>query len=206
MTRPLDVDTQTAIRNRNAIVPRNFIVITCKDRSTGSPSLRCFWDDAETVTVNVLDETGVEVSHNFTGDGAVQSIDPIPMRIGLDVQTVQLVLSAVHAEVKNAILGDDPRDAKVEIYRGLLDPQSMLLVATPRIRFLGKINVAPETVAGPGGESTFELGVVSHSRELTRTNPARKSDEQQKLRGGDRFRRYITTAGDWPIVWGEAKS
>src|SRR5688500_616627 len=101
MVRVLDVDTQAAIRDRAAIRPRNFIVITAKDRVTGDPSLRCFWDEAETVAVNVIDENGDTVSRNFVGDGAILSVDPIPMRIGLEVRTIQIVLSALHAEVEN---------------------------------------------------------------------------------------------------------
>jgi hypothetical protein len=44
------------------------------------------------------------------------------------------------------------------------------------------------------------------TRELTRTNPAKRSDETQRLRSGDRFRRYSGTAYQWPIWWGEAKA
>jgi hypothetical protein len=206
MVRPLDVDTQTAIRNRSAIVPRNFIVITAKNRDSGEPSVRCFWDEAETVVTNVLDENGDNVSQTFVGDGAILDMDPVPMRIGLEVRTVQITLSALHSEVLALVRGDQPRGATVEIYRGLLDPASMLLVAVPRIRFLGKINEAPIATAAAGGESTVILRVVSHTRELTRTNPAKKSDAQQQLRSGDRFRRYTNVAGDWDIWWGEKAS
>lgn len=206
MVRVLDAGTQGAIRNRSAIVPRNFIVITAKDRDSGDAVVHGFWDDADTVAVNVLDEDGATVSRTFAGDGAVLSLDPIPMRIGLEVRTVQLVLSALHADVLDLVRGDDPRGAKVEIYRGLLDPASGALLAVPRIRFLGKVNAAPIATAAVGGESSVTLAIVSHTRELTRTNPAKKSDAQQQLRSGDRFRRYTNVAGDWDIWWGERKS
>ena len=48
MTRSLDVATQGAIRARGALVPRNFVVVTAKDRTTGDPQEHGFWDDAET--------------------------------------------------------------------------------------------------------------------------------------------------------------
>jgi hypothetical protein len=207
MVRPLDVATQGAIRARGALVPRNFVVITAKDRTTGDSQLHGFWDDAETVTTNVISgETGESVSRTFIGDGAILSCDPVPMRVGLEVRTIQLVLSAIHIGVLACLRGDDPRGAKVEIYRGLLDPATMLLVAEPRIRFLGKVNGAPIETAAVGGESRATLKIVSHTRELTRTNPAMKGDEQQRLRSGDRFRRYTGTAGEWPIFWGEKSS
>lgn len=207
MVRVLDVATQGAIRSRNAIVPRNFVVITAKDRGDGSSKLHGFWDDADDVVTNVISgEDGSTVSRTFRGDGAIVSCDPIPMRIGLEVRTVQLALSPLHAGVQALVRTDDPRFATVEIYRGLLDPASMLLVAPPRIRFLGRINGAPIETGAAGGESTATLKLVSHTRELTRTSPAKKSDETQRLRSGDRFRRYTGVAGEWPIWWGEEKS
>lgn len=207
MVRALDVATQAAIRDRGRLVPRNFVSIFCKHRVTGAEQLHGVWDDAEAVTVNVVSgETGGVVSRNFAGDGAIVSIDPIPMRVGLEVRTIQLVLSPLNPEVAEALRGDDPRFARVEIYRGLLDPESRLLVAAPRIRFMGRVNGAPIETAAIGGVSSATLSIVSHTRELTRTSPARKSDEQQRLRSGDRFRRYTGTAGEWPIWWGEDKS
>jgi hypothetical protein len=207
MARSLDVATQGAIRARGALVPRNFVVITAKHRTTGDPQAHGFWDDVETVTTNVISgESGSSVSRTFQGDGAILDCDPIPMRIGLEVRTIQLVLSPLHAGVQACLRDDDPRGAKVEIYRGLLDPETMQLVAEPRIRFLGKINGAPIETGAVGGESRATLKIVSHTRELTRTNPAMKGDEQQRLRSGDRFRRYTGTAGEWPIFWGEKNS
>jgi hypothetical protein len=133
-------------------------------------------------------------------------LDPVPMRIGLEVRIIQLVLSPLNEEVALMLRGDDPRFARVEIYRGLLDPLTMLLVAPPRIRFMGRVNGAPIDTAVPGGESRATLSIVSHTRELTRTSPARKSDEQQRLRSGDRFRRYTGVVAEWPIWWGEDKA
>lgn len=207
MVRPLDVATQGAIRNRNAIVPRNFVLVTAKDRADDSAKVHGFWDDAENVVTNIVSgEDGSTVSHTFRGDGSIVECDPIPMRIGLEVRTVQLVLNPLHPAVQALVRTDDPRFAKVEIYRGLLDPASMLLVAAPRIRFLGRVNGAPIDTASIGERSRVTLKLVSHTRELTRTSPAKKSDETQRLRSGDRFRRYTGVAGEWPIWWGEEKS
>lgn len=204
--RGLDVDTQAALRDRSLIVPRNFVVVTAKDRSSGEPVVHAFWNDAETVAVNVLDEDGDTVSHNFTGDGALLRMDAIPMRIGLEVRTVEIALSPLSGAVQNLVRRDDPRGGKVEIYRGLFSPAAFVLLATPRLRFLGRVNEAPIETPAAGGEGSATLRVVSHTRELTRTNPAHKSDEQQKLRSGDRFRRYGASVRDWPIFWGEKKS
>ncbi len=205
MVRVLDVDTQGATRTRSAILPRNFLVVTAKDRGTSESASYGFWDDAETVSVDVVNEDGATETLSFAGDGAVLSIPPIPMRIGLEVRTIEISLSAIHPAVQDMVRGSDPRGAKIELYRGLLDPGTNVLVAPPRIRFLGKVNETPIATAAAGGESTITLRVVSHTRELTRTNPAKKSDAQQQLRDGDRFRRYAGVVADWDIWWGEAE-
>ena len=206
MVRVLDVDTQSAIRNRNILVPRNFVVLTAKDRDDDSAVVHGFWNDIETVSVDVVDENGDETTRTFVGDASILRMDSIPMRIGIEVRTIQIELNPANVAVQNAVRRDDPRQGKVEIYRGLLDPSTNLLVAPPRLRFLGKVNAAPIDTPGPDMQSMVTLRVTSHTRELTRTNSARKSDAQQQLRSGDRFRRYINQAGEWPIFWGEAKS
>lgn len=204
LIRTLDVDTQNAIRDRNVIVPRDFIVFRAKTRDTGDESLRCFWNEPETVTTNVLELGGDVVSHTFSG-GAIQKMDSIPQRIGIEVRTIQIELSALDNEVKNLIRGDDPRGAVVEIYRGYLSPVSFLLVANPRLRFLGKVNGAPITTPSVGGTAKVVIKVISHTRELTFINGAVKSDFEQKKRSGDKFRRYAGRVKSWPIYWGIKK-
>lgn len=207
MPKSLDVATQTAIRDRSRIIPRNFVLFTVTD-GEGEPVLFGFTDYGEDVTLNVVDGiTGGTVSRAYFGDHApIQSMDPIPMKIGLEVDTVQVVLNPLHPAVQEMYRGHDMRNAPVQIHRAYLDPESMLPVANPRCRRLGFVNGAPEEIARAGGTSRLNVEVVSVTRELTRTNPAKRSDEAQRLRSGDRFRRYTGTAGKWPIWWGEARS
>lgn len=206
MVRTLDASSQTAIRTRSAIVLRNMVVITAKSRLDWSDVVYSFWDDADSLTATVVNEDGGSEAHTFVGDGAILAMDTIPMRIGLEVRTVAISLSPLNSTVELMVRGSDPRGAKVEIYRALLDPDTKQLVAAPRIRFLGKVNEAPIDTAAAGNESAVTLRVVSHTRELTRTNPAKKSDAQQQLRQGDRFRRYTGVAENWDVWWGEAKT
>lgn len=202
--RYLDVESQAAISDRSRFVPRNFVWVTAKDRDTGVATTIGFWDEPEDVSVAVIAPAdGTEATRSYYG-GAILSIDPIPLVVGLDVRTVQVVLNPLHAQVENLIRTLEPRLARVEIHRGHYDPDTMTLVAAPRIRFLGQLDGAPIMTAAVGGESTATLRIASHTRELTRTNPAKKSDEQQQRRSGDRFRRYNAIAGDIPYWWGEA--
>jgi hypothetical protein len=80
------------------------------------------------------------------------------------------------------------------------------LVDPPYPHFVGFINKAPVTRAKTGGSGGAVAESVSRTRELTVINPAKKSDETQRLRSNDRFRRYAGVAGNWSIWWGEKKN
>lgn len=202
MVRTLDVASQGAIRDRaRGVIPRNFVFVAKGEDSWG------FTDFGEDVVVNVVDGiTGSVTSRTFAGDEApIASLDPVPMKVGLDVATIQVVLNHLHPAVEDMIRGSDVRNAVVQIHRGYLDPDSMLLVANPRIRFLGQVNQAPIATGAAGSAGSATLRIVGTTRQLTRTNPAKRSDEQQRLRSGDRFRRYggVTSYDYW---WGEQGS
>jgi hypothetical protein len=207
MVKSLDGATLGAIADRSRIVVRNFVLFTVKD-SEGAPQLFGFTDYGEDVSIDIVDGvTGATVNRSYAGDFApLVALDPIPMKIGLEVDTTQVLLNPLHPAVLLMHRGHGCRNAPVQIHRAYLSAVSMLPVALPRCRRLGFINAAPEEIAGPDGASQLKVGVVSVTRELTRTNPAKRSDETQRLRSGDRFRRYSGTAYQWPIWWGEAKA
>lgn len=208
MVRVLDVATQGAVRNRSAVVPRNFMLIWAKPLAGGPEVVFGFTDIGEDVAVNIVNgETGAIENYTFYGDNApIKNMDPIPLKMGLDVDTTQVVLNHLHPVVQLATRGHNIRNAKVQIHRGYLDPESMLLAANPRCRRLGQVNTNPSRTPSVGGEGETTLRVVSHTRELTRINTAKRSDETQRLRSGDRFRRYSGIAGKIEIFWGEEKA
>jgi hypothetical protein len=208
MVRILDVDTQTAIRDRRAVLPRNFILVTAKTLDLGELVTFGFTDFGEDVITNVVDgQTGAVVSHTFYGDnGPIVDMDAMPLRIGLEVATTQIVLNPLHPVVALMARGHDLRNAPVQVHRGWLSMESQLLAANPRIRRQGWVNNAPINTAAAGGTSKLTLRVVSHSRELTGTNPTRRSHESQQKRSGDQARKYNGTAHAWQSFWGEARS
>lgn len=208
MVRSLDSATQAAVRDRSRVIIRNFVLVTVRKLSDDSSVRFGFTDFGEDVTLNIVDgESGSTVSRDYYGDnGPILRMDPMPLKIGLEVDTTQVVLSQIDAHVQDMLKNHDCRNAQAQIHRAYLDPDSHLLVAAPRCRRLGQVNGAPVVTPAAGGEGSVTLKIVSHTRELTRTNPARRSDETQKLRSSDRFRRYSGTAGVWEIFWGEEKA
>lgn len=207
MVRALDTATQNAVRDRSRVVPRNFVLFTLVDGET--TTTYGFTNIGEDVSVNVvLNGTGDVANYTFYGDNApIQDIDAIPLKVGLEVDTIQIQLNPLHPVVQLMARTDEAalRTARVQIFRGYLDPDSMLLVANPRSRFLGQVNTAPEQVAAVGGQSIRTINVRSHTHEMTRASNAKKGDETYKLRSGDRFGQYSGTAGKWELWWGEQK-
>lgn len=164
------------------------------------------WNGEDTVEVTVVQaESGLPVTRTYHAAGSLLGIDPIPAVSDLSVRTIQIELSQINAAVQQAIRGYDARLAKLEVHRGLYSLDTRLLVAPPVPLFDGQVNGAPINTPAAGEEGGISLAVVSHTRVLTRTNPAKRSDETQKLRSGDRFRRYSGVANQWDFFWGEEK-
>lgn len=208
MVRVLDVATRTAGRDRSRVIPRNFLLVWAKPIGGGAEVPFGFSDMGEDYSVSILNgDTATVETYTFYGDNApIKNMDPIPLKIGLEVDTTQVVLNHLHPVVQLMTRGHDVRNARAQIHRGYLDPESMLLVANPRCRRLGQVNTNPTRTGAVGAEGDTILRIVSHTRELTRVNTAKRSDETQRLRQGDRFRRYSGIAGKIEIFWGELKA
>lgn len=205
MVRALDLATQNAVRNPNQIIPRNFVLIKAVDPDTDGIVYFGFTDYGEDVTLNIIDgRTGQTVNRAYYGDaGPLISMDSIPLQMNLEIPTAQVILSQINSHVQDMVRNHLIRGVEAQIHRAYLDPASMLPVAPPRCRILGLVNGAPIETPAYGGTGSVTLRVTSHTRELTRTNPAKRSHESQKLRDGDNFRRYSTVAADWEVFWGE---
>lgn len=205
MVRALDFATQAAIRDRRAVIPRNFVLVW---PASGPEEVFGFTDFGEDVSASVINpRTGLPTNHVFYGDNSpILQTDRIPLKIGLDVTTVQVLLNPLHEVVEYMARGHNLRNAPVQIHRGWLSPDSQLLAAAPRCRLLGQVNGAPIVTAGVGGTSRLTLKVVSSSRELTMLNPAKRGPETQSRRDGDEARTYVGTAHLWQSTWGEAAS
>lgn len=209
MVRILDVDTQAAIRDRHAIIPRNFILVgPVTPIAGGTPKTFGFTDYGEDVVTNIVDGvTGATVSRTFSGDHRpIVNMDSMPLRVGVEIDSVRVTLAHLHPDVQDMVRAYNCRNAPVQIHRGWLSPDSMLLVAAPRCRRLGQINGTPIETPASGGEGSISLTIVSQSRDLTRTNPAKASQEFYARRSGDLWGKYTGTAGQWSIWWGEEKS
>src|SRR5690554_375857 len=185
------------------LIARDFVTFTVRDSTTGDPEDFAFWNGLDTYDVNVIDgATGNEDSRSFTGSGTILSVGKITLVTGLRVKQVTVTLSAIHEEVALMVRGHNCRFAQVEIHRGLYSTVSHRLVAPPRLHFMGQVNDVDIGTPAIGGEAGIQMHCLGQTIELTRSNPAKRSDATQRKRSGDRFYRYTEIMGEVNVPWG----
>jgi hypothetical protein len=202
-----DVDTVAALAS-GAIVVRDILTVEGKTLG-GSAAVWAYWTGEDNVAVNVIPagET-TPVSRNAVGGGTLLEVPAIVDAIGLEARSVTFGMdhiSDVAGSPMDMVYGNNVRVARVELHRALFDPATWNLVATPHILFAGRVDGASVDDAAAGGEGGLSLDAISSAIDLTKTNPAMESDEQQRRRDGDRFRRFGDTAGQVSTWWGQAR-
>lgn len=204
--RAISTANQTALAAR-ALVARDFLWFVVRDRITGAPVNVGFWSDLENVSAQVLDpDTLLTVVRSYYGAGGLISIDDIPSVSTIQVQDVHIRMSQLDQQVTNAIRGYDTKQARVEIHRGLFDPVSRDLVAPAIVRFVGFVNLVDINTGTEDSEGYVDITCVSHTQELTRSNPATRSHADQQTRSAtDDFLVDAAVVGDWEFQWGEEK-
>lgn len=175
------------------------IWVSAKNRTTGAIETMGLWTGPDHEEFSIRGE-----ARTYYGAGNLLQVPPIQAVIGLEVRTIQVGLAAISPETEMLIRGYDPRFAPCEIHRAEYDDDGNLLADPERV-YKGWINGAPIVTPAQGGTSSVSLDVVSNSRMLTRFGSVTKSDQVQRQRQGDRFRRYASLAQDATIYWGEKK-
>jgi hypothetical protein len=202
-----DLATITALEG-GALVLRDFL--TVDDRTLAGASARFgYWTGEDNIAVNVVPAGGTTPeSRNYVGGATLLEVPQIVDAIGLEAPTVSFQLdhiSEAAGSPMDMVYGHNIRVARLEFHRGVFDPETWNLAAPPHLLLSGRVDGASVDDAAAGGEGGLSLDVVGSAIDLTKTNPAMESDEQQRLRGGDRFRRYGDTADRIERWWGQAK-
>lgn len=198
--RNFDAATAAALSARAGLVARQTLWITARNLATGLPESLGIWNGEDDISLSVEG-----TPRAYTGAGAALEVEPITAAPGLEVRTVVWRLSALAPEVEALAKAYDTRFAPVEIHRALFDPATRGLIGAPHRVFRGFCNGLTFDRGDAGGTAAADLELVSETRALTRSLAVKKSDESQKARGGDRFRRYGDISGSVPVYWGEKR-
>lgn len=202
-----DVDTVTALASGQLII-RDFLTVFGKTLG-GSAATFCYWTGEDNIAQNVPPADGGTVeSRNFVGGGTLLEVPAFADAVGLEVRSYTIGLDHISdaaGSPMDMVFGHNIRVARVEVHRGIFDPNTGNLVADPILIFFGRVDGAKLDDAAAGGEGGLSLEVVGSAVDLTKTNPAMESDEQQRLRSGDRFRRWSDTVAMLEIWWARVK-
>lgn len=207
MTRTVSAENYAALQARR-LVARDFLWLQVRDRITGDPVFDGYWSDVGAVTCNVIDpETGGSTSRTFFGAGGLISISDIPLVSNLTVQNITITLSQVADRVNDLVRTYDCKQGRVDVFRGLFNPQTRVMVAPAEPRFVGFIDELPIKTPKEGEDGSIELSCTSHTQEITRANPDTRSDSSQRLRSAtDNFYQDVAVVGSWQMFWGKASS
>lgn len=203
MPRNISPANQAALAARR-LVAREFLWVVAKNRISGVPFPYGFWSDVGTISAEVINpDTQLPVTRQFEGSGTLIEIDAIPMVSGVTVQTVGVRMSQISPAVENIIRAYDLRQARVEIFTGMLDPATRLPVAPADPIFVGFVDQAEIITPSENEDGGVTLTCVSHTQELTRANSDTRSHESQLLRNPtDDFFKDAAVVGEWELNWG----
>lgn len=205
MTRTLSAENYAALQGRT-LVARDFIWFVVRSRVDNSPVTDGYWSDVGTITASVIDpETGGTTSRTWFGaDGLIQ-ISDIPLVSTLTVQQVMVTLSQVSDRINDLVRTYDCKQGRVEIFRGMFDPLTRVMVGPAFPRFVGYIDEAPIKTPRENELGDVTLTCTSHTQEMTRANSDTRSDASQKIRSAtDNFYQDTAVVGTWQHFWGRA--
>lgn len=187
--------------DKHGLIESDLVVFVVKD-SEGDPVNFAFWTEHDTETITAPNPwTGSSQSYDFVGAGAILDVSETPRTSDLSIRRKSITLSNIHPTVME-MWGKDMRLAQVAVFQAIYDPSSRTFVEA-LLEFVGELNGAPKEVPAAGGEGGIKFDFVSDTRQLTRTNPAKRSDAHQRTRSNDGFHKYIGVAGDWIIPFGQ---
>lgn len=204
--RYISAENQAALEERK-LVARDFLSFIVRSREDGSPVEDHMWSDVGTTTVGVIDpDTGLVDNRTFVGSGTLVQVSPVALVANLSVQDLRITMSQVHERVNQLVRLYDCQQGRVQLFRGLYDPSSRLLVAPAFARFVGFIDLLNITTPEEGGEGEVEFTIKSHTQEITRSNPDTRSDTSQRIRSStDDFFVDSSVTGEWEMFWGSKR-
>jgi len=204
--RYISAENQLALEQRR-LEARDFLWLIARDRLTGAPITEGLWSDVGNVTSAVINpDTGRAETREWYGAGSLVAINDIPLVANLSVQNVAIRMSQIHEEVERIVRDYDCRQARVEIYRGLFDPDTHLLVAPAECRFVGFVDKIEIRTPAENQDGSVTMTCASHTQEFTRSNTETRSHASQMLRDpNDTFYKDAATVEEWEIWWGSEK-
>lgn len=193
--------TNDYLNGQTDLVAHGLLWVSARNRTTGATETIGLWtgDDHQDFVIGGQTRT-------YFAAGNVLDLGEITSQAGLEVRMQRFQLNALTDEVAQLLRGYEPRLAPIEVHRALFWPDTLELVDAPHRLFTGYVDEAPIKTGAKGSASSAELVAGSSARDLTIPLALKKSDQTQRQRGGDRFRRYIDVSSQVDVWWGERRA
>lgn len=176
--------------------------LEAKNRTSGLTETIGFWTGAYHREFTIGGATRL-----YYGAGNILNPPSITFNAGFQVETVDVEMSSLTAEVIQAVRLYDPRQRLAEMHRAFFDASTENLIEEPHRVLKGRVNKAPIVTPAVNQTASLRLSLVTNSRSLTRRNTKRRSDDTYQLRtAGDRINKYAAVSGKVEVVWGETSS
>lgn len=203
--RTVSAEYYAALQARR-LVARDFLSIQARTLDTAEPVWDHQWSDIGTFTGDVIDpDTGGVQERTFYGSGTLTSVSNIPLVSNLTVQNLTITMSQVNDRVAELVRGYDCKQAVVQLFRGLFDPETRELVGPAEPRFVGYVDTITITTPAEGSDGGVVLTCASSTQEMTRSNPDTRSHQSQILRAsGDTFYKNTQNVSSWVMFWGKS--
>lgn len=186
-----DSNMQAALNSGN-VIPRWFVYLQARNRTTGNPESIAVWTGLGDLTVN---------GRTYQGAGGVIGLDGISYNAGLEIGSQTINVTFNDPNITTLIRVYDPSFSNAEIHLGLFDPNTEELIGTTRA-FAGTIDNVQITDA-----LDVRIELVGSMRHGSRQLTGKQSDADQRQRDpDDRGREYGAIAGEIVIHWGMAAS
>jgi len=194
-------NTLAYFQSRDGFNMHVLIWISARNRVSGATETIGFWTGEEDRDFFIGG-----VTRSYIALGPLMELLPVTMEKGLAVRMHRLSVAACSPEVLTALAVYDAAFAPVEAHRACYSVTTGALVAEPHLLTKGTLDHAPIPTPEIGGEAAVEASFSSAARSLTKPLTLTKSDDVQKARSNDRFRRYQVISGQVQVAWGEERS
>lgn len=196
--RDLAIEIAAQLGLRTGIKVRNMIYIWARNRETGAPEEIGIWngDDVQDFSIGGDNRT-------YYGAGGFIQFDDFKQEQGLVIHQLTAKAYPFSAEMEVVLRQYDTRFARCEVHLAFYDPLTDNLLTNPYRFFKGWIDTLQIPTPVKGEAVVATINMVGQSRILTRVNPIKRSNENQKRRAPtDSFFKDVAITGTISTPWG----
>lgn len=141
----------------------------------------------------------------WVGGGELMGISQIEETRSIEATSIGLTLSGVPSAMVSVAYNDFSQGRSCKVWLGAMDVTAGTVIVDPIQIFAGRMDTISDQ--DDGQTSTISVTAESNLTDLDRLRVRYFTDQdQQRIFGGDRSMRYMSSVQDRPINWGTNKA